>query len=116
MKQRFARYKPTYGQRWQVETVNSMIKRRLGSALRARQYRSQCREIILKAVANNVMIAQIYVFYGATASLFPSPIIRRVKTWKGRNSQVQRDILALERTLDLLELRASPDSHARKNG
>ncbi len=36
MKQRFARYKPKYGQRWQVETVNSMIKRRLGSALRAR--------------------------------------------------------------------------------
>ena len=35
MKQRFARLKPKYGQRWQVETVNSMIKRRLGSALRA---------------------------------------------------------------------------------
>ena len=33
MKQRFGRLKPKYGQRWQVETVNSMIKRRLGSAL-----------------------------------------------------------------------------------
>ena len=31
MKQRFDKTK--YGQRWQVETVNSMIKRRLGSAL-----------------------------------------------------------------------------------
>ena len=36
MKQRFARLKRNYGQRWQIETVNSMIKRRLGSALRAR--------------------------------------------------------------------------------
>ena len=65
MKQRFARYKPTYGQRWQVETVNSMIKRRLGSALRARQYQSQCREIILKAITHNVMIVQIEVLYRA---------------------------------------------------
>ena len=73
MKQRFARYKPTYGQRWQVETVNSMIKRRLGSALRARQYQSQCTEIILKAITHNVMIVQIEVFYRASASLFPSP-------------------------------------------
>ncbi len=32
MKQRFDRKK--YGQRWQTETVNSMIKRRLGAALR----------------------------------------------------------------------------------
>ena len=31
MKQRFGQYKSKYGQRWQVETVNSMIKRRLGS-------------------------------------------------------------------------------------
>jgi transposase len=70
MKQRFARYKPTYGQRWQVETVNSMIKRRLGSALRARQYQSQCTEIILKAITHNVMIVQIEVFYRARKDRF----------------------------------------------
>jgi hypothetical protein len=45
MKARFAQSKLKYGQRWQVETVNSMIKRRLGSALKARHYGSQCREI-----------------------------------------------------------------------
>ena len=28
--------RPVYGQRWQSETVNSMIKRNLGSAMRAR--------------------------------------------------------------------------------
>lgn len=45
-----------YGQRWQVETVNSMLKRLLGSALRARSYFSQCRELCLRALTLNVMI------------------------------------------------------------
>jgi hypothetical protein len=64
MKQRFNKKK--YGQRWQTETVNSMIKRRLGSALRARSYWSQCREIILRVITHNVMIvARIWVFYRA---------------------------------------------------
>jgi len=54
MKQRFP--KRQYGQRWQVETVHSMIKRVLGAALRARSYWSQSREIILKALTLNVMI------------------------------------------------------------
>jgi hypothetical protein len=65
MKQGFARYKPRYGQRWQVETVNSMIKRLLGSALRARLYQSQCRETILRAITHNVMIVRVRVFYRA---------------------------------------------------
>jgi hypothetical protein len=56
MRQQFARFKAKYGQRWQAETVNSMIKRRLGSALRARSYWSQCREIILRVITHNVMI------------------------------------------------------------
>lgn len=45
-----------YGQRWQVETVMSMLKRNLGSALRARRYWSQCREIMLRLFTHNVMI------------------------------------------------------------
>jgi hypothetical protein len=45
-----------YGQRWQVETVNSMIKRSLGSALRARTYWSQSREIQLRILTHNIMI------------------------------------------------------------
>jgi hypothetical protein len=56
MRQQFGRLKARYGQRWQTETVNSMIKRRLGSALRARTYWSQCREIILRVITHNVMI------------------------------------------------------------
>jgi len=54
VKQRFP--KRQYGQRWQIETVHSMIKRVLGAALRARSYWSQSREIILKALTLNVMI------------------------------------------------------------
>ena len=45
-----------YRQRWQVETVNSMLKRSLGSALRARTYWSQSREIQLRVLTHNVMI------------------------------------------------------------
>jgi transposase len=45
-----------YGQRWQVETTFSMIKRRLGPALKARQFHSQGREIHLKVLAHNIMI------------------------------------------------------------
>ena len=48
--------KKLYGQRWQVETVNSMVKRVLGSALRARSYWSQCRELVLRFLTHNVMI------------------------------------------------------------
>jgi hypothetical protein len=54
MSQRFNKAK--YGQRWQVETVNSMIKRRQGSALGAASYWSQCREMCLRAIVHNVMI------------------------------------------------------------
>jgi hypothetical protein len=60
-----------YSQRWQSETVNSMLKRLLGSALRARTYWSQCREIVLRALTLNIMILRRReVFYGAhTTSL-----------------------------------------------
>ena len=54
MKARFNKQK--YGQRWQVETVNSMIKRNMGSALRARNYWSQAREINLRVLTHNIMI------------------------------------------------------------
>lgn len=73
MKQRFARLKPQYGQRWQVETVNSMIKRRLGSALRARIEDNQSREMILRAITHNVMIIRIRVFYRATCQHIVGP-------------------------------------------
>ena len=51
--------KLTYGQRWQVETVNSMIKRHLGSFMRARTYWAQCREIMLRLFVHNVMVVWV---------------------------------------------------------
>ena len=69
MRQRFDKKK--YGQRWQVETANSMIKRLLGSALRARGYWSQCREIILRVITHNVMIViRVHLFYRAGPGRF----------------------------------------------
>jgi Transposase DDE domain len=57
MRRRFDRQK--YGQRWQIETVTSMIKRNLGSPLRARNYRTQGREIMLRVIAHNIMILRL---------------------------------------------------------
>src|SRR6516164_3574277 len=46
----------SYGQRWQVETVHSMIKRRLATHVAARTYWSQSRELMLLIVSHNIMI------------------------------------------------------------
>jgi hypothetical protein len=46
-----------YGQRAQVETVNSMIKRNLGDSLRAHSATARCTEMFLRAITHNVMIA-----------------------------------------------------------
>jgi hypothetical protein len=48
--------KSRYGQRWMIETLNSMFKKRLGSFLRARTYWSQMREIMLRLFVFNVLL------------------------------------------------------------
>jgi IS5 family transposase len=45
-----------YTQRWQVETVNSMIKRNLGEELMSRSYQAQNREMRWMAIVHNIMI------------------------------------------------------------
>ncbi len=45
-----------YGQRWQAETVVSMIKRLLGSTLRARTYWSRFPQMLLRAITHNILI------------------------------------------------------------
>jgi hypothetical protein len=56
-----------YGQRWQVETVFSMIKRRLSETLNARSYQRQNRALMLKVITHNLMIVlcKHWVFYRA---------------------------------------------------
>ena len=46
--------KKRYGQRWQVETVFSMIKRNFGEAVYARSYHAQCREMMLIVLTHNI--------------------------------------------------------------
>ncbi|MGD9127468.1 MAG: hypothetical protein PVH19_08825, partial [Planctomycetia bacterium] len=64
MQTRFNREK--YGQRWQVETVVSMIKRRLGSTTTGRSYHSRRRDLFLMTLTHNIMILrQTNLFYKA---------------------------------------------------
>lgn len=51
-----ARLDGVYGQRWKVETVNSVIKRRFGSAIRSRKLRLQKREAVIKALVYNIHV------------------------------------------------------------
>ena len=53
-----------YGQRWQVETVMSMLKRRLGETLNAHSRRRQDRAMMLKCITHNILI-----LYASLASL-----------------------------------------------
>jgi len=45
-----------YTQRWQIETVHSMIKRNLGEELMSRSYHAQNREMRWMAIVHNIMI------------------------------------------------------------
>jgi hypothetical protein len=66
-----------YGQRWQVETVNSMLKRLMGSALRARTYHSQYRELRLRALTLNVLILRRRQLFDRARM---SPLLSRLVT------------------------------------
>ncbi len=45
-----------YGQRWQSETANSMIKRNLGSSMRARTAVGRRHELLLRVLTHNIML------------------------------------------------------------
>ncbi len=56
MRERLTKEYGGYGQRWQVETVNSMLKRRLATAVAGRSFPSQCRDAWLLALTFNLML------------------------------------------------------------
>jgi hypothetical protein len=63
-----------YGQRWQVETVMSMIKRNLGSFVAARSDPSRDKETLLKVLTHNIMLIAAVLFglfYRARRYSFP---------------------------------------------
>lgn len=51
-----ARLDGLYGQRWKVETVNSVIKRKFGDTIRSRSRQLQFREPLLKALIYNIHV------------------------------------------------------------
>ena len=55
-KSRRARHRRVYGQRWHVESGFSRLKRILGSALRARLWVNQKKEILLRVITHNLLI------------------------------------------------------------
>ncbi len=56
LKTRRSRRRCGYTQRWQVETVVSMIKRNLGDELRGKTARSRKRDMMLKVLTHDLMI------------------------------------------------------------
>ena len=63
--------KENYGQRWQVETVFSMIKRNLSYTLAGRSQQTQNNQMLLMAITHNLMIFLLLVkelFYRALNS------------------------------------------------
>jgi hypothetical protein len=62
MKQEFPA--ETFGQRWQVESVFSRFKRRLGYALRAKLDQSRTIECLVRVLTYNLMILYLLVKYG----------------------------------------------------
>jgi hypothetical protein len=58
MKQRLNKHYGRYGQRWQVECTNSMIKRRLTTTVHARSYWAQCRELLLIVLTYQCMLVR----------------------------------------------------------
>jgi len=66
-----------YGQRWQIETVFSMIKRNFGSALRARNIESQAREMLLLVLTHNIAIIQLVKEFIYRVCLAPFGLTRQ---------------------------------------
>jgi hypothetical protein len=54
-----------YRHRAQAETTFSMMKRNLGSALRARSHWGRCRDMLLRVLTHNIALALSQVFYRA---------------------------------------------------
>lgn len=58
MKQRLNKHYGGYGQRWQVECTNAMIKRRLTTTVHARSHWARCRELLLIVLTYQCMLVQ----------------------------------------------------------
>ena len=90
--------KKRYGQRWQVETIISMIKRLQGSATKGRSYHARRRDMMLMVLTHNIMILsptaviviQIKVFYRAVLTPFSPRFADRPAACPGPQSNGAR--------------------------
>lgn len=57
-----ARLDGLYGQRWKVETVHSVMKRKFGDTIRSRSRRLQFREPLLKALIYNLHVPFLHLY------------------------------------------------------
>jgi hypothetical protein len=73
MKTRFNQ--KAYKHRVQAETVFSMLKRNLGSALRGRSHQSRRRDLFLRVLTHNIALALLRVFYRALLTPYLAPLI-----------------------------------------
>lgn len=64
-----ARRRSGYSQRWQAETVNSMMKRNQGSALRARTHHTRSRELALRVLTHDLAVLRPRI---ATEQVIPT--------------------------------------------
>jgi transposase len=71
-----------YKQRWQIETVFSMIKRNLGYTVRARVQTNQSTEMFLMAITHNILIILFLFFQRAflQSTIFNLRIRMRINT------------------------------------
>jgi hypothetical protein len=105
MRQRLDKDYGRYGQRWQVETGISMIKRRLATAVNGRSYWSQCRDLMLLAITYNIML--LYVVRAFLQSTL-KPYFRASLTSDHffRSCLRRSQISMLRRTISGLDLRS----------
>jgi len=81
MRSRFPRKK--YHQRWQVESIFSRLKRRLGYAMRARTDESRQAECFLRVLTYNLMI--LYLLFKKSFLLIFSTEQNQISKWQGKN-------------------------------
>jgi hypothetical protein len=105
--------KKKYGQRAQVETVFSMIKRNFTDCLSARSYWPQCRDMVLLALTHNfaIILLVVELFYRACLTPF-SP---RSADWVGRGGVLCREAMNSIKTLSIGMMTSYGIGPGRKN-
>ena len=88
-----------YRKRPQIETVISMMKRNLGSALRGRSYQSRRRDLLLRAVTHNVALPYPRVFYRAILNTLTTPSALKTANRPASAAKSETGVPSIEKSL-----------------